>query len=191
MIGHYGVGEVVTLPSVMFVDVLAGVQFDAVSTSFVYERRTTQTSVDGILLDGQQNDPTKEYQVVITDVGEYRYNFKVSDDFGNTNNSYMIINAVDKVAPTINFKGQIKEDTIVTVKVGGTIKLNYTVSDNITETERLTYTVMVKDWKNSIIRPINSKSITFDTAGRYEVSIVCQDLANNVTIKSFDVIVAE
>ncbi len=190
LMGIYGIGDVVTLPAVMFADVLSGVQYDTVLTSFIYERKTTQTSIDGVLLDGYENSSRQDYQVVIGDLGEYRYNYEAYDAFGNRIKNYMIVNAIDKDAPTIQFKGQIKEDVVVKIKVGTTIKLNYTLSDNITETERLTSTLMVRDCKNSIIRPINTKSIKFDTVGQFEVSVVCQDLAGNVTIKSFDVIVS-
>ncbi len=191
VIGHYGVGEIITLPAVMFVDVLSTVAFDTVKTSFKYERVDIQTSVDGTLLDGQTNDPTKDYQVEIKEVGEYRYYFEATDAFGNENGSYMIINAVDKVAPVIKFKGQIKEDVIVKIKVGDTIKLNYTISDDITKTENLTSTIVLLDCRNSMTYPVNTKSIKFENVGTFQVSIIVQDLANNVTIKSFDVIVSE
>ena len=191
MIGHYGVGDVITLPSVMFVDVLSTIKLDSISTSFKYERTDVQTALDGTVLDGIQNDPSKDYQVKINAVGEYRYYFDVTDEFGNDNGSYMIINSVDKVAPVIKFKGQIKADVIVKIKVGETIKLNFSVSDDVTPTEKIVTTILMMDYRNSILYPVYNKSIKFEQAGKFYVSIVSQDLANNVAFASFEVIVSE
>lgn len=191
MIGHYGVGEVITLPGVMFIDVLSPIKYTDITTSLKFDKKEIQTSIDGVLLDGIQNESNRSYQVEIKKIGEYRYHFKAVDAFGNDNDSFMIINAVDKVAPTIKFKGEIKENVIVNIKVGKSIKLNYTISDNLTKTENLITTIVLRDCTDAILFPINSKTIKFDKVGRFEVSIVCQDLANNVSIKSFEVVVSE
>lgn len=193
--GIYGIDEIINITPLDFVDVLSILEYDALSTTFGFytdEDIVYQTSIDNVKLDGNHNDPERLYQVKIQKLGSYYYEYKIMEPFGNNEtNGLLIVESVDRTAPTIKFTGQIKEDVIVNAKVGDTIKFKYTLSDNITSTENLTFTVMVFDITNSIIYPISGSSYKFNSVGKYQIAIVCQDEANNVSIKSFDVIVSE
>ena len=46
------------------------------------------------------------------------------------------------------------------------------------------------DYTNAILYPIDAKSIKFENVGTFQVTIIVQDQENNVTIKSFDVVVS-
>ena len=190
--GQFGIGETITLPGAQFVDLLSIVEYDAFSTHFTLNDTQFQTSVDGVRLDGVKNDPTVSYKVKLKTAGYYYYNYLVADAFGNGDSGVIgYIDPVDKQAPTIKFTGSIKEDDTVTVLVGSSITLQYSLSDNSTPTNKLSSNIIMRDCINSIYYPVSSKTITFDKVGRYEISIVCQDLANNITMKSFMVVVLQ
>lgn len=189
LVGSYGVGDIITLPSVYFVDVLSQVNSSTIKTKFVYdETNAAQTSVDGVALDGVANDYAVSYRVKIDKEGSYAFTFEGYDSFGKKGGSINYIDVVDKTAPTITFNGSIKENVIVYLNVGQWIKLNYSVSDNYTRAEDLVTTIILFDVNSCVTYGDMTNLIFFEEESTYEVSIICIDKAQNVAIKSFKVV---
>ena len=191
LMGQFGVGQVITLPAVKYADLLSIVEYDAITTEFLLNNTQVMSSTSGVPLNGVKNKPDQEYDVKLKSFGQYYYNCYVADAFGNEDMSLMYVDPIDKQPPTIKFTGSIKEGDTVTVKLGSSITLQYSISDNYSATNNLTSNIVMRDYLNAIFYPVNSKTITFDKLGKFQISIVCQDQANNITIKSFDVVVLQ
>ncbi len=182
--GNYKVGDVVTIESPQFLDVLSPVVVSGVKLSVVCNGNYV-TSVDGTLLDGINNDPFKTYQIEAKELGIYLVSYSAYDDFSVDNlasASYMF-NVVDTDAPVIIIKEGYNENTKVTITAGQKFTFNYTVTDTV-DKELTTY-VILSNTNTLVNRLYNSSSFFVDEVGEYDVYVVCVDTAGNMATVKF------
>ena len=186
--GTYGIGDVVTISPARFTDDTSILSKANVSFT-VKLNNVALRSVDGILLDGTQ-DPTRSYDVLVTELGRYAVQYTAVDNFNNRLLPTFYFTVKDNIAPEITFSGEIKEDVIVYAKPGIKINLNFTMSDNITPAEALKFRVFVFNTHTAAMYAFSNKSFKLNYEGTFEISVVCYDADDNMSIKSFTVVIS-
>ena len=186
--GTFNTGDVVTLSPAIFTDDTSILV--AEYTSFIAKcGDAVLTSVDGILLDGSQ-DPTRSYDVRLTLTGKCSVQYIGKDHFNNSLAPTFYFSVRDNVAPEITFSGDIHEDVIVYAKPGYTVNLNFTMSDNVTPTEALSFKIFVFNTHTAGMYAVSQKSFKLKYEGTYEISVACYDADDNMTIKTFTVVIS-
>ncbi len=134
------------------------------------------TSVDNVLLDSVSAN--KEYQIILSDLGEYRVQYTVKDASGNEFSSTYTVYAVDTIAPTLSFVQPMQSNVTIGEEVAIS-ELEY--SDNITAKENLSVLITLTLPNDAYkILEIGSK-YTFTLAGVYTVRYTVFDEAFNFT----------
>ena len=145
------------------------------------------TSTDGVRLENV--DPTREYEIVIAEIGQYSVHYEASDSFsGQTTPGGYAINVDDTVGPTVTFIGEWKK----TAKVGETLIIpEYTLSDNVDEEKDIVKMNSCVAPSGEILDMRNSNSVTFTFSGVYIFRIFAMDTAGNITLEQIRVTVTE
>lgn len=138
-------------------------------------------SVDGVALQGV--DATKEYQISLSEYGDYLVSVTAKEGKGwkYSNESYFeyTLTVMDGEKPTLEFKGKFDKS----LKVGGTLSIpKYTVSDNFTKAEDITVVKMIINPKGMPIYLYGDvNSIKCEYAGEYKIYFYVYDEMGNLT----------
>ena len=100
-------------------------------------------SEEGVLLNGIDNDPTKNYTVVVSDYVVYKVEYIVTDCAGKTDSPNFFFRGVDAVAPQITLGFGFTEETIHNVTLGKPFSIDFTVTDDISSNENIYTRVMI------------------------------------------------
>ena len=179
--GFYVVGDEVKVNKIALYDFV-----DPNPTCVVTLQNTAGylTSVDGVKLDGQANDFSREYVVKVESID--RMNFKiVSQDFSYQKTDIRLPLLVkDVVAPTITLNV-----TNNLYKVGDTATIaDFVVDDETTAQSALEVTCYVVR-PNGSVQYLSDKSFAADQAGTYLVYYIVRDEAGNNGYANYSVIV--
>jgi hypothetical protein len=140
-------------------------------------------SEDGIALNGV--DATREYQINLTEYGQYYVSVSAVEDgwkYTNTSHLEYVVTVVDGVPPTIEFTEEFETE----LEVGDLLTIPaYTVSDNYSAAEKLTVMIMVINPKGMPVYLYGEQpAMTCAYAGTYKVYIyVYDEIGNLVTVE--------
>lgn len=157
-------------------------------------------SVDGTLLNGIDNDPTKNYDILIDQLLIYKVTYTVVDDAGKSDTISYSIQGADKVNPVITLGYDFNENTIHNVTLGKPFTIDYTISDNVSpaenclgrvvilndKTSRLIYAAEPMEYaENSEDYTLITDTCTITVKGMYTVYVYAQDEAGNTVYASY------
>lgn len=183
-------GGTKTIGSIYHID--PAYSFDVLSPNVTFTLNALAPSgdylkaTDGTLL--KNADPTRGYDVVIEEYGQYYFTLNTIEDSRFLANGTELtigysIQVYDDIAPTIAFKNGMKKEA----KVGETVLLPaFDVSDNITSKENIiVQRVMLSP--SGVYRLLDDSynAYTFKEEGTYTLTIHVADEAGNFVTKSF------
>lgn len=189
-VGNYKIGGIVTINPANFYDVLSPINKNSMSLSVKLNDQPL-TSIDGVVLDGENNDSNRAYQVELKEFGSYYVNFVCADGFGRKGEAVYILTVKDVTAPTITLNGKFKENCVVTMKEGQKLIVDYSVFDDISSKENLVVSLAVKNLRHNTIRIFKDNKFIATECGEHEISILCMDEAGNYSKVSFYITVKE
>ena len=177
MSGDRGEGDRLTLTGAFAYDVLDPI---AVMTLDVTDPNGAYVTDDnGVVLDGSQ-DATKDYTIIINDLGDYVIRYVIKDGKGKTDTYVYAITAKDVEAPTITLQKH-KESA----KAGDTVTLaTAEVSDNLTEA--CTVVAYVFDPEGENVKVTDGK-FEAATSGLYSVRYMAFDADGNYAFVSYEI----
>ncbi len=185
--GYYKVGEIINVYAPQFIDVLSPIDYSSIKVTVTRDGQYV-TSVDGVVLDGVNNDPLKDYQIQAQEYGDYRVVYVANDTLSADNQASVsyIFSIIDDVPPTITLEEGYTEDTVVEVVAGTTFKINYKTSDN-SQFEPTTYVILTNK-STRVNRVYTNGEIFMTELGEFEVSIVCVDQMGNMATAKFSIV---
>ena len=196
-VGNYTVGEVLTIKAPQYSDVLSPIDLTTVKYSVKYGNNVV-TSIDGIALDGINNDAFSDAVIKLDKLGEYSVQYSGCDMMGNQVSGRYFFNAVDNVAPSLVLE-DFNEGATYQIKLGAKLVIEYQVSDNITPTEECyaavlcfnltTYETSRYDRTEMEGFQIGSTTFYIIEEGLHRINVYCRDAAGNVVTKHFFVMV--
>lgn len=180
--GYRNVGDIVTIAATYAEDVL-----DPDITFSMYVRTPDDTmavAVDGTVLDSTA-DPTKAYQLELTQYGRYEVYYEAEDTNGRQSIYSYLITVADIVAPEVEFV-----DPVTEASVGDDVPFAETkITDNLSEEFTVVRYVEMPDGKRVIAEDCDA--FIPQVAGRYRVWYYVSDGAGNVAIAGYTVNVTE
>ena len=186
--GTFAIGDIITISPALFTDDTS--ILSKANTSFTVKLGDEFISdVNGVLLDGSQ-DPTRSYDIRVTQNGRYAVQYSAIDNFNNKLSPTFYFSVKDTIAPEIVFSGSIKEDVIVYAKPGYNVKLSFTMTDNLTPAEALKFKIFIFNTHTASMYAVSTKSFKLNYEGTYDISVVCYDADDNMTIKTFTVVIS-
>ena len=189
--GTYAKDSVVAIHPVLYYDVLSPILTSTLSVKVTDTKGNYLTSVDGVVLDGTQNNPNAIYEVKFTEFGEYYVDYSCVDLQGNACSTRSFIVIKDFKKPLLTFMGGITEGGTITVNKGETLLIKYTLTDDTSQGDALECYITVMDLKSHYIYAYhNTNQIAFSYIGKFEVTLTARDAAGNCTVKSFFVVVS-
>ena len=164
-------GYTLTVPSAIAYDVLSGA-------------RTVKVR---IVANGKEVLPARSaeqpFEFVLSEYKSYAIIYESSDSAGNRAKVQFNVTVLDEEAPTLTVNGSYS----ATVKRGDKVQiLSYTASDGQGEVETL---VFVKDNQTKLTFVQVGSEYIFTKSGVYEIVYRSVDGANNITRKSFTIVV--
>lgn len=177
--GSYKPGDVVTLPAAQ-----AG---DALEPNVIFTM-TVLDSHGNVVVDTSGRrlsnvDPTREYTIVLSSIGQYSVMYTAKEATlarPNTAPFTYALNVEDTEAPTFDFAHLFPE----TVRVGENIILpDFTVSDDTTAPEDIAVFRYIVTPDGRLVQiPENSNALVATVSGVYEIRIVARDKSGNASI---------
>ena len=197
--GNYAIGSLVTIYAQSVADF---------ATPFISKNSSVKVTLnnqpvmseEGVLLNGVDNDPTKNYTIKVKDFVTYKIDYKATDAAGKNAGSTYRITGVDKVKPVITLNHGFNENTIHNVTLGKPFTIDYTVSDDKTVTQAIKSRVIIIH--DRTMRPTYSTlpmecsadegeytlitdTCTLTTKGMYTVYVYAYDEAGNTTYAKY------
>ena len=181
------INEVVTLPAAIAGDTLdSNVTFSL--TVFAPDKKTVVKDVNGVEL--KDVDPGKEYQIKVSEYGQYLVTYTAADTFNATPNKTNFTYAItieDDVKPVITFK----HGFATTAKVGDVIVLpDFTVTDNVSATDNIVVTKYCLTSNGYLIvldGDANSVKVAYE--GTYEFRVIATDEKGNKQMVRHEIVV--
>lgn len=139
-------------------------------------------STDGVTLENV--DATKDYQIMLSDYGEYLVNVVAQEDsaWKFSTKSYLeyTLSVVDGEKPTLTFKGAFQKE----LNVGELLMIpEYTVSDNFTKAEEIHVIKMIINPKGMpVYLDEGSTALKCEYAGIYKIYFYVYDQMGNLTV---------
>ena len=198
--GTYALGSVVTIFAPQATDFC---------TPYVQQGRTTVVvainnkpikSVDGTLLDGKENDPTKNYDILVDQLMVYKVTYTVLDDAKMSDTISYKLQGADKVDPVITLGYDFNEKTIHNVTLGKPFTIDYTISDDVSTVENCYGRVIIindltsraiyaadpmETAENKEDYKLITDSCTITVKGMYTVYVYARDEAGNTVYASY------
>lgn len=177
------------LPGDTFV-LYAPIAYDVFAPNVVYTLTVSDPSgqpirdINGVLLENA--DPTKDYVIKLDDIGRYSVNYSIEEaaEFVSKPNPQPFdytLNVVDKIAPTIEWKGEF----VTTLNVGEVfIVPEYVVSDNYNTAEELGVAVYVETPVHQLFM-LPGNSIQMTHVGEYKIRVMVVDKTGNITTEIY------
>lgn len=175
-------GESILIPKAVAYDVLSG---KAECTVSCYKGLADYLSTtDGNTLNGVSAN--RDYWLTAETYGLYTVEYTASDANGRAASFTYVLRINDNVVPTIEPVSAIAN----TAKIGSTLDIpTVKVSDNVTASENIRVYVNLTDVSGKIIRIHIGDTVKFDKTGKYVITYLAYDEANNVAIESYEIIV--
>lgn len=172
---RYGVGEKVTLPKAIGVDVVCP----------NVEMSVSVTAPDGNVAVSLENESLFELNIneekyfQATQLGEYIVQYVATDENGNKfTATYYTIYIVDKVAPSLALKSAVKSD----VSLGEEITIpQIEYADDLTKPEELYVIITLNTPKGNFERLEAGATVKFEVAGTYHLCFTVIDSFKNMT----------
>ena len=181
--GSYACGNTVKIPYVYASDVLdPNITFTLTVTTPDGKK---MTATDGTVLD--KADPTKAYELALTQLGNYRVSYEACDTFEERKATFVYqIVSQDTVSPKLSYSFAWK----TTAKVGETYLFPViTTWDDYAGTTLL---ITVFDPEGGAHRlKSTTNALQFANAGVYKIHVMATDASGNVTSESILVTVSE
>lgn len=188
--GTYAKGAVVKICPLSYYDVFSPVLNNMKTIAVTNEAGEYMKSVDGVTMNGVDNDPNKTYEVAFTEYGEYYVDYACSDLQNNASTTREFIVIQDMKDPVLTFGGNITEGGTITLNKGDTLIVSYSVEDDTTPVAEIESYITVMDMASHYIYGYHeTNQLKFSYAGTFEVTVTCRDKALNHTTKSFIVVV--
>ena len=141
-------------------------------------------SIDGVALKGA--DASKEYCFIPTQYGAYRVTFTAEDCNGKSATMSYNITVVDNKGPTISLDGEIPAEIILEDGKAVLRIPNITVTDESGKECRVVINLKRPD--GTMVR-LEETEVLISASGKYVLYIDAYDSSNNLTIKTFVIIV--
>ena len=129
-----------------------------------------------------QGDCKESYSLKLTQYGTYIVYFEIFDVCGNKAAEQYVFTVADNVPPTLELKGDLANNSVITVKAGK-FKLDYDASDDVTAKDKLLVQVNLIKHDTMIMQTNVGKEFYLEK-GQYTVSVYCADEKGNMTVKS-------
>ena len=169
--GEYQINDVMTLPTALANDVLAGdlkAYVTLKTPSGAIAKTTDGRSLENLYCDGSV------IQVKLTEYGSYIMEFTAADAAGNEAYSNTLVWVVDTDMPTLSLSGELPK----TAKVGDKIKVpKATATDNLTQ--NVSVRIYAITANGSVLDVSNADGFVASEAGTYTVVYMVSDEAGN------------
>lgn len=197
--GTYALGTKVTVFAPQATDFVTNYVHEGHTSFKVTVNNKPIKSVDGVELNGEQ-DPTKNYEIEISDVLIYKVTYTLVDDANKSDNISYTIQGADKVNPVIKLGYEFNETTIHNVTLGKPFTIDYTVEDDISEsdacycrviiindtTSRAIYAAEPMEYaENTTDYTLITDTCTITIKGMYTVYVYARDEANNTVYATY------
>ena len=170
VVGKCALNQTVTIGKAKAFDVLSP---EASITVTVRGPSGIMTSVDGIVL--QNVDCSREYQIKLTEYGQYSVIYDAKDGNGQASRESYSIAVKDTVAPKVVFANGFR----TSAKVGEEYIIpDYTLSDDVSSQDKIYSSVYILTPFDNIELVENNKYV-FKSAGEYIVYVLAVDESNN------------
>ena len=174
--------QVVTIGKAKAFDVLSPTAFVTVT---VRGPKGVMTSVDGVKL--QNADCSREYQIKLSDYGQYSIIYDAKDGEGQPARESYTINIKDTIPPEVIFNNGFK----TTAKIGEEYIIpDYTLVDDVSSQDKIVSKVYILTPFDKI-ELIENKKYVFKSAGEYTVYVLAADEANNYVFYTVKVTVSK
>ncbi len=197
--GTYALGTTVTIFSPQVTDFVTPYIHEGHTTFKVTVNNECIWSVDGTKLDGMQ-DPTRNYDILISDLSIYKVTYKVVDDANRSDTHSYNIQGADKVNPVITLGYDFNENTIHNVTLGKPFTIDYTITDDVSPTESCYGRVVIIN--DATLKPIYAvepmeyaedpsdytlitDTCTITVKGMYTVYVYARDEAGNTVYSTY------
>lgn len=183
--GTKKIGGTAIIPAALAGDTLdPNVTFTVTVTSPSYK---PVTSKDGVLLTNA--DPTRSYEIDITEYGAYSILYEAKDSFSGRTTSYPSGFTVDdETDPVITFLSAFK----TTAKKGDTLVIpNFTVSDNLDTESGIVVLCGCIAPSGELVILKDSNAIVATQVGVYTLEVMAMDSSGNLTVHQVKVTVTE
>ncbi len=179
-------GETLTVSAAIVSDVLSTIlDKDFTVTVMSLKTRKCAVSIDGIEL--KDVSPTREYQFVLEEYGNYRISYTAKDGSGNATTRPFVVHSADMEAPTVSFDDGTTADTVQTMKVNHFYNVkSFTTNDNYTAVEDLDTHILIYDTRTSIVF-FDRNVVCFTELGRYTVCVYCADEEGNYSYITYQI----
>ena len=180
MVGDRKLNEEIVLKEAFASDVLSN------SCTFSLTVKTPNgdfaVAKDGTVLDGKTNDPTKQYELVLSNYGEYYIVYTAVDRFGKESKISYFVTVKDSVAPELSIGKAVNS-----AKVGDTVTVaEATATDNYSASVEMFVCV---ENPEGVYVEVTDGTFVAKMAGEYTVRYMVWDEAGNYTFKSYVVTV--
>ena len=143
------------------------------------------TSVDGVRL--QNADCSREYQIQLSDYGQYSIIYDAKDGQGQPARESYTISIKDTVSPKVEFSIGFK----TTAKVGEEYIIpDYTLSDDVSASDKIVDRIYILTPFDKL-ELVENKKYVFKSAGEYIIYILATDEANNYVFYTVKVTVSK
>ena len=143
------------------------------------------TSVDGVRL--QNADCSREYQIQLSDYGQYSIIYDAKDGQGQPARESYTISIRDTVSPKVEFSIGFK----TTAKVGEEYIIpDYTLSDDVSASDKIVDRIYILTPFDKL-ELVENKKYVFKSAGEYIIYILATDEANNYVFYTVKVTVSK
>lgn len=181
--GIFSVGDVVDVFSASASDVLSGINYETLKVSVVCDNDGVETFVkdnNGLLLKDVPAD--RQYQITLSNMGTYSYNYYVEDSAGNSTEISIVLTVLQRKAPKITVSKGIS--STIGLKQYITVP-KATVSYISKNSKNLYYVIAIKP-DGSYITVENGK-VYADRKGTYVIRYYAIDAYGNSAYKEYKV----
>ncbi len=199
--GTYALGTQLPIYAPTATDFVSPFIYDGYAKVKVTVNNKAVTSIEGVVLDGEHNDPTKTYNIAITDPLIYKVTYIVKDKAGKEDSSatYTILGS-DMVDPVITLGYDFNENTIHNVTLGKPFSIDYTVTDDQSPSENcLARVIIINDLTSREIYAVEpmeyaessddyaliTDTCTITVKGMYTVYVYAADEAGNTVYAKY------
>lgn len=181
IVGDRTINDVIVIKDALSADVLSSSW--SFRLSVIAPDGNFAVAKDGTVLNGEDNDPSGEYELILASYGDYYIEFYASDTSGKENIVSYYVTVKDSVAPEVKLYKSAK-----TAIVGETVTIaQFIATDNISETLSSFICVEAPDYTTIAI---TNNQFVAEMAGKYTVKYMVWDEVGNYTFKSYVITVS-
>ena len=198
--GSYELGTIITIYAPQATDFCTPYAQQGRTSVKVTINNKPIKSVDGTMLNGVDNDPTKNYEILVDQLLIYKVTYTVLDDANKSDTMSYTLQGMDQINPVITLGYDFNETTIHNVTLGKPFTIDYTISDDSSPAENCYGRVIIhNDLTSRLIYAADpmetaedsedykliTDTCTITVKGMYTVYVYARDEAGNTVYATY------